>query len=67
MSLEVLLVVPDVREQRLLHLGHEERVLARAAVTERKIKADIIKFALSYGGCEISLSGSSQRFDITQP
>ena len=32
-ELEVLLVVPDVREERLLHLGHEETVLARATVT----------------------------------
>ena len=41
MSLEVVLVVPDVREQRLLHLRHEEGVLARAAVTgKEKIGAD---------------------------
>ena len=39
-------VVPDVREERLLHLGHEETVLARAAVTEKeKIGEDFIKFA----------------------
>ena len=36
----MMLVVLDVREERLLHLGHEETVLARAAVTERK-KVDI--------------------------
>ena len=40
-ELEVFPVFPDVREQRLLHLRHEEGVLARAAVTGKgKIGAD---------------------------
>ena len=47
-DLEVVPVVPDVREERLLHLGHEETVLARAAVTEKgKIWSIFLYFAPS--------------------
>ena len=40
-ELEVVTVVPDVGEERLLHLGHEETVLARAAVAGKGKKVDI--------------------------
>ena len=42
-ELEVVPVCLDVREQRLLHLGHEERVLTGAAVAEMKEWKRILK------------------------
>ena len=37
-ELEAVPVFLDVREERLLHLGHEEGVLAGAAVAEMEIE-----------------------------